>query len=129
MTHTHEEQHTHQTLAEPPRGVGPIPRMRRSYLAAAVLLYRHYLLLVLLLALLPLSIAASAAEPVIPRFTTAGGGATQSDQFTLMGSIGQPVRGLSSSVDFTLNHGFWQTTGNQGPTGSGSTIYLPQVRR
>jgi hypothetical protein len=88
------------------------------------------LLLLLLLCALPTTLAAAGAALEIPWFVVAGGGgSSQSAAFTLMGSVGQPVNGHSSSVDFTLNHGFWQTTGNQGPTGSGSTIYLPQVRR
>jgi hypothetical protein len=91
------------------------------------------LLLLLLLCALPTTLAAAGADLEIPLFVVAGGGgSSQSAAFTLMGSVGQPVSGYSSSVDFTLNHGFWPATIGESGGGPGipsNQIYLPQVAR
>jgi hypothetical protein len=38
-----------------------------------------------------------------------GGGKSTGSGFTVEGTIGQPVVGLSSDAEYTLQHGFWVT--------------------
>jgi hypothetical protein len=101
--------------------------------AARVRHQQNRILLFMLLCALPAMLAAAGADLAIPLYAVAGGGgSSQSAAFTLMGSVGQPVGGYSSSVDFTLNHGFWPATiGESGgdPGIPGNQIYLPQVAR
>jgi hypothetical protein len=86
------------------------------------------LLLFLLLCTLPMTLAAASATQEIQRFTLASSGASTSDSFILMGSVGQPSVGLSSSASFSLNGGFWSPAEESSAMSSGA-IYLPYLSR
>jgi len=75
--------------------------------------------------LLLLTILATAAAPTgfaVPwQVVGSGGGDSSSASFSVSGTIGQPLTGVSSNNTFTLPSGYWS-----GETGNYS-IYLPII--
>jgi hypothetical protein len=87
------------------------------------------LLLLILLCALPLSVAAANAEVEVPHFVVVGGGgASESDLFALVGSVGQPVVAESSGGGFTVRGGFWATDEDSSQQ-LDHQIYLPHLSR
>ena len=76
------------------------------------------------------ALAADQTDPVLPRAMLSGG-ATDSaaGEGTLHATLGQPVVGLISAGQVTLEQGFWHAESQGPPTGSEHEVYLPLVVR
>jgi hypothetical protein len=90
---------------------------------------KHKLLLIILLTFLLLTVVSTGyaylADYSLPWWTVdAGGGTSNSAQYVLNGTIGQPDAGMLSGGEYTLAGGFWG-----GGQLAGGQLFLPIVTR
>jgi hypothetical protein len=86
------------------------------------------MLLLLLLCTLPFTLATASAEIAVARYTVVSGGASGSNTFALVGSIGQPAVTTSNGGGFTVRGGFWATHEDASQQVD-HQIYLPHLSR